>query len=91
MGELVVEMILATSHPMEAYGGIVLTRSALEDMARQLRSNNVPMMVGHDPRQPIQATVLEATVRGRDDGFAEVWARVVVDEDQWGASRMSGV
>lgn len=55
-----VEAIVATGHPVPAYGGIQLDESALNDIAGAIRSGSLPMLIGHDIRRPLNPTVLDA-------------------------------
>ena len=41
------------------------------------------MLIEHDIRRPLNATVLDAEVRQRPDGYKEVWIRFTVDADTW--------
>jgi hypothetical protein len=78
-----VEAIVATSHPVSAYGGIQLDESVLHDIAEAIRSGSLPMLIGHDIRRPLNPTVLDAQVRQRPDGYKEVRIRFSVDADAW--------
>lgn len=78
-----VEVILATTHRVEAYGGIRVAPEALEQMASQVRSNTGAMVFEHDWTRPFDATTKSATVRLRDDGEYELVAVLDVDADQW--------
>lgn len=78
-----VEAIIATSHPVEKYGGVQLADSVLDQIAGALRAGELPMLIGHDLRRPLTSRVLDAAVRERPDGFKEVWARIVVDRRSW--------
>ena len=68
---------------MEAYDGVQLAESVIEDIARRLRTEKTPMLVSHDIRRPLDAEILDAQVRATPDGFKEVWVRFTVDEAQW--------
>lgn len=76
------EMVVATTHPLEVYGGIRLTVEVLEDIAHSLRSG-APMLAHHDARRPIDTRNPEAGVRQRSDGEYEVWISVEIDDDAW--------
>ncbi|SRR6266498_2611926 len=78
-----VDAIVATGHPVPAYGGIQLDESALHDIAEAIRSGSLPMLIGHDIRRPLNPTVLDTQVRQRPDGYKEVWIRFSVDADAW--------
>jgi len=78
-----VEAIVATSHPIPAYGGVQLGENVLQEMAGALRSGRLPMLAQHDLRRAINAVVLDARVRHRSDGYKELRARFRVDGEQW--------
>lgn len=78
-----VDAIVATDHPVSAYGGVRVGESVLQDIARAIRSGSLPMLIGHDIRRPLNPTVLDAQVRQRPDGYKEVWVRFTVDADAW--------
>lgn len=81
--QLEVEAIIATSHPVEKYGGVQLADAVLEQIASAPRAGELPMLIGHDLRRPLTSRVLDAVVRERADGFKEVWARIVVERREW--------
>jgi hypothetical protein len=84
MSEVIrVTSIVATDDALSAYGGILLDRVALEQIAASLRSNRVEMIVSHDLTRPLNATVIDAQVRGRNDGHYEVWVEFDADREAW--------
>jgi hypothetical protein len=68
---------------MSAYGGIRLADAVLVRIADELRSRRVPMIMEHDIRRPLGATIRDAEVRSTPDGFKEVWIRFAVDAASW--------
>lgn len=78
-----IEAIVTTSHPVAAYGGVKLDDAVLDQVARALAAGELPMLNSHDVRRPLWSKVHEARVRDRDDGFKEVWARILVERDSW--------
>ncbi len=83
MGRVTVEAVLTTTHPVEAYGGIQLSRKVLVDLADAVRDGKMPLQWNHDLRRPFDAIVLETGVREREDGFEEAWALLEVEEQAW--------
>ncbi|HUK71649.1 MAG TPA: hypothetical protein VLW50_23260, partial [Streptosporangiaceae bacterium] len=78
-----VEAIVATDHPLAAYGGVRIDEAVLQDLADAIRSGSFPMFIGHDIRRPLEPTVLDARVRQRPDGYKEVWIMFSVNADDW--------
>ena len=78
-----VEAIVATDHPLPAYGGIRVDESVLHDIAEAIRSGSLPMLIGHDIRRPLNPTVLDAQVRQKPDGYKEVWIKFTVEAEAW--------
>jgi hypothetical protein len=78
-----VEAVVATDQPLPAYGGVRVDESVLYDLTEAICSGSLPMLVGHDIRRPLNPTILDAQVRGRSDGYREVWIRFTVDAGAW--------
>lgn len=78
-----VDAVVATDHPLPAYGGVRISEKVLRDLAQAIRSGSLPMRIGHDIRRPLNPTVLDAKVRQRPDGYKEVWIRFSIDADEW--------
>ena len=89
MARVRVETVLTTTQPVRAYGGIRLGHKILADLAEGALSGAIPLTWNHDRRLPMNATVVDAGVRGRPDGFSEAWATLDVDEDEWSAFETS--
>ena len=68
---------------MPAYGGVRLGEELLARIANEIRSGRVPMVMQHDIRRPLDATIRDAGVRPTPDGFSEVWIRFEVDAAAW--------
>ncbi len=77
--------ILATTHPVESYGGVQFGRDAMQAFADAVRSGAVPMHVNHDYTRPVDATVIDTGVEERDDGHCAAWALLELDEGTWAA------
>jgi hypothetical protein len=83
MPEIEIEAIVTGSRPMDAYGGVRLDDAVLDRIARDLKTGDVPMFIGHDIRRRLNATVLDSDVRETHDGFKEVWVRFRVEATEW--------
>ena len=78
-----VDAIVATDHPLSAYGGIRIADRVLHELADGIRSGALPMLVEHDIRRPLRPHILDVQVRSRPDGFKEVWVRFTVEASAW--------
>jgi predicted RNase H-like HicB family nuclease len=78
-----IEAVVATNHPLPAYGGVRVDESVLYELVKAIRSGSLPMLIGHDIRRPLSPTILDARVRERSDGYKEVWIRFTVDASAW--------
>ena len=78
-----IEAIVATDHPLPAYGGVRVDVSVLYELAEAIESGSLPMLIGHDVRRPLSPAILDAHVRERSDGYNEVWIRFTVDANSW--------
>lgn len=78
-----VESIVATTDPVSAYGGFRLRRQQLEEMARSLNSQSVPMRMFHDARKPLRVENVDASVQQRPDGEYILRVDFDLDEDDW--------
>jgi hypothetical protein len=83
MPKVEVEAIVATSHPIAAYGGVRFDDTVLIKLADAILSGELPMLLQHDIRRPLDPEILDARVRDRPDGYKEVWIRFLVDEGIW--------
>lgn len=76
---------LATTHPVEVYGGLRLGRNVMEDLARAVKAGDLPMHLNHDVRRPLQVEIIDTGVEELPDGEFAAWAEYLVDEDAWEA------
>lgn len=79
-----VRAIVATTHPMQAYGGIQLAQSVIRQLADQIAWGGIPMRYHHDLSRPVTGTNVIAGVEQMDDGEYAAWIEFDVDEDEWG-------
>jgi hypothetical protein len=82
---VVVTTRVATNHPTDAYGGVQDSDALLEALAKWIRQNKMPLVVHHDPMQPLDAVCLGAEVVGIGDGYKAVEADLEVNADAWEA------
>lgn len=80
-----VKVIVATTHPISAYGGIRLSDAAAEQFAAQLRTGTVPMTINHHSDRVIGASNIDAYTERREDGYLNVTIEFDVPEEDWGA------
>jgi hypothetical protein len=78
-----VAAIIATDDPMTAYGGIRLTRPALEKVAEALKNGKLRPGWHHDPRIPATFTVIDSGLRETPEGGLQVWATLRVERSEW--------
>ena len=81
MTKRVIEAVVATSHPLPAYGDVRIDDSVLDGFAEDLLAGRIPMFVQHDLRRPMDAKIFESAVRPtptatRTSGFASRWTRI---------------
>lgn len=77
--------IVITNEPIEAYGGVRVSDTVLEQIAENLRRNRITMHNQHDTRQPVDSWCLRAEVVDLPDGAKAVEADFEVDSEQWDA------
>lgn len=78
-----VSAVLATTHPIGAYGGIQLGKNVLEQLAEALQTGTLPMVFNHDLRRRMDISNVTAGVRERPDGQWEAWADFDVPVSDW--------
>jgi hypothetical protein len=78
-----VETVLATSQPLPAYGGVRIGDRTLQQIVEKIKAGDTPMVLDHDLRRPLDATLLDAWIRKRPDGYSDIWIRFDVDAEQW--------
>ncbi len=74
---------LATTHPVDVYGGLRLSRSVMEDLAAAVKAGDLPMHLDHDIRRPLAAEVVDTGVEELPDGEFAAWAEYLIDEKAW--------
>ena len=77
--------ILASSRPIEAYGGMELPEAMIEELAEATRSGAVPMSFAHDSARPITVSNVDSGTRRNEQGYLEAWVEFDVDEGLWAA------
>jgi hypothetical protein len=80
VGKDIVKGFVATTDEVPVFGGVQLTEEALHELAKALSAGKVPMLADHDPRKPIEASILVAEVRPTERGSLGVWIEVEVPE-----------
>jgi hypothetical protein len=83
MAKITVNARIASTHPVEKYGGRRLDVRVLHQMATALNAGRVPMTFDHSALEPIAVTDVRAQVVELDDGEHAVDATFDVDEDAW--------
>lgn len=78
-------LVLATTHPIGAYGGIQFDRDAMEALADAVRRGRLPFRFNHDARRAIPVKNIVTGVRERSDGEWEAWAECDVPAALWTA------
>jgi hypothetical protein len=83
---------MATTHPIEAYGGIQLAPEALAQLAEQFNTGSVPFAANHNHLETMRTRNAKAYVRARADGYSEVVAQIDVAKEDWERSgSMNGI
>lgn len=80
---------VATTDPLEAYGGIRLAEEALRSMHDQFVRGEVPMNGHHDSLLPIRTRNLVASLRPTERGGLGLWLEVDVHEEDWDRSGLA--
>lgn len=77
------QAVVASSHPIEAYGGIQLPPHAMDEIAQRITSGEMPMLFAHDLGRPAHARNARAWTEPTGDGFVRVVAEFDVDAEAW--------
>lgn len=80
-----VTTIVASTEPMDAYGGVRFHSDVMHKIADGLQAGTLPVRFNHDATQPVSVLNVDAGVRQRGDGEHEVWCDFDVDAEQWAA------
>jgi len=84
------EVIVATTHRVEKYGGVQLAESALQQIVDALNAGTLPMIGHHDWTKPIRTRDLEASIVELTDGEKAVRLVGLVHQDDWEAAGQIG-
>lgn len=79
------EAIVATTHPVEKYGGVRLGDEVLVNIAEALNSGALPMIGQHDWTRPLRTRDVRASVVTMPDGERAVQMAGLVVRDDWEA------
>jgi hypothetical protein len=82
MGTRTITAFLATAN-QDPKRGIRLEAEALQEIAEAVRSERIPMLVGHDRRRRLSARVLTADVREAPDGTQSVFIEFELPESEY--------
>jgi hypothetical protein len=84
LGRITITGEVASTRPMQAYGGVSISRELIEALADKLRSGNIPIRLRHDPRRSLNDVVVRGvTTRQDDDGETLVEVTLDVDEEEF--------
>ncbi len=65
MARIRIQGVVASTHPMESYGGVRISKELVESLAEKLRAGEIPFGVRHDPRVRLGAVVVDVATRVR--------------------------
>lgn len=80
-----VRVVLATSHPIAAYGGVQFSEDAIQGIAEAFASGSAPMRFSHDLTRPVQFQNIDSGTERLADGNLAAWAEFDVDSGIWDA------
>lgn len=83
MGTITVKARIASTHPVEKYGGVQLDVRVLHQMATALNAGQLPMNFDHSVLEPIEVRNVRAAVVELGDGQHAVDATFDVDGAAW--------
>lgn len=75
--------VLASSAPMNAYGGVTISEDAIKGMANTIELGPTTLGVRHDPRHQIPARIVESFTRRGHDGYLEIVVCYEIDDADW--------
>jgi hypothetical protein len=95
VGLVRVKAILASSRPIDAYGGMEFPEQIIRDLATAVARGNIPMSIGHDASRPLTTHNVSSGVDRSEDGYLQARVEFDVDEVAWaefqGELREAGV
>src|SRR6266849_4350646 len=74
---------IATSGFLPAYGGVILSRESMFEIARAIQAGKIPMYAHHDERLTLKPIILAVDLRETDTGELGVWVKFEIDEQEW--------
>ena len=77
------ESVLATTHPLDAYGGVRISPAVIHSMVAELNTGNVAMLGHHDRLRPLRTRDLRASAISLPDGELAVQISGEVHHDDW--------
>jgi hypothetical protein len=88
-----IEVLVASTHPMEAYGGVSFPEETIRSLFDTIKNGNLPLGLHHDPRLRVDAKAIDARLERGEDEHLQVIAIYEVDEGDWnlkGGNQVSG-
>jgi hypothetical protein len=90
MGNLTVPQVLvtatlATTDPVEKYGGKALSETEIAEMANQIKQRGLSPSIEHDSTRRVATTVRQVWLSRSDRGTLELKAEFIIDEEAWTA------
>lgn len=83
MGIIRVHSVVASSHPLEAYGGIQLSEEVIRELAAATGRGEVPMNIGHNLARPLRVSNVTSNTDRSDDGYLQALIAFDVEEELW--------
>lgn len=93
MSKIHVEGLVASTRPMEVYGGVSLSEETIRALFDTIKNGGLPLELHHDSRFRVDAKVIDARLERDEDGYLQVFATYEADEDDWnlkGGNQASG-
>src|SRR5690242_1500415 len=75
--------VLASSRPIEAYGGMQLSEEMIRELAAATGRGEIPMNLGHDLARPLNVANVSSGTSRSDDGYLQAWIAFDVEEEPW--------
>lgn len=83
MGRLTVTGTIATTRPLDKYGGVQIPLETLEKLCETIEKRPIPMEMNHRAAETIDAKVIAARVERLSDDEHALLVDFEVDEDVW--------
>lgn len=78
-----IEGVVASTRPLDAYGGVQFGEDWVKSLADHIKDGKVGWELHHDPRARLDVRVIDAFTRADADGHIEAVVSLEVDEDEW--------